>query len=615
MKAIKLALAGLLACGGDTLTTEYPEIEVVPLPHGTQTALEAPVGIDLGDVPVFGFATASFRIDNPSRREDLTVRSVELVESQGGVFSITRAPEKVRAGGDELLTVQYTPATIGAQGSATLRIDSDAGPRGRTRTEVRVLGAGISNGEPHLLVCYSGDCHAVPEDCDTSAGGCALPTLDFGNVQLGSTATQIVRLQNLPAAGTCATPPGEPPCTPMCVLTFARNTSGFDLGVGVAAPANGFGLEGNATPPLYLGTPDPACDGSVESGEVVRRDLPLLVGFAAGEVEALDLESQLVLETNQPGISAVTVPLRASARVAPVAVARLRTCDAQNLPPSCTDAADIAPLQRVYFDGRDSYDPANAAPDAIADYRWRVVAFPPGAPTAMFDPQGDGTPLASMFVPIAGEYVMRLTVTNGIGLDSGVSDTSDVVFTAIPDSRVHVQLVWDNPLNDLDLHLVDANIKDHIYSTADCHWNNCRPTCSPDDGCTPVHWFTAEPVFQSSNPRLDIDDTEGLGPENINIDRPAAAVYRIYVHYYGLLDPTDVPTVATVRIYLDGVPRAELRRTLGRNDLWRVAEIEWMSDATSVVRPATSDAQGEVGAVKQFDYQNYPTGYAFGGAF
>ena len=40
---------------------------------------------------------------------------------------------------------------------------------------------------------------------------------------------------------------------------------------------------------------------------------------------------------------------------------------------------------------------------------------------------------------------------------------------------------------------------------------------------------------------LDIDDTSGLGPENINIDEPAPGRYRIYIHYYGLTDEEAVP--------------------------------------------------------------------------
>jgi len=276
---------------------------------------------------------------------------------------------------------------------------------------------------------------------------------------------------------------------------------------------------------------------------------------------------------------------------------------------------DIRPLGRVYFDGRGSYHPDGAA---IAAYRWRVLEFPPGADASAFDLQGEATPLADMYLPLAGHYAVRLTVTDGFGVESGVSLTSDVPFDALPDSRLHVQLVWDSPTRDLDLHLVNADRGDFVYSDdSDCHWINCRPSCGTpaDDDCVPVQWFTAYPPFTEGNGRLDIDDTAGLGPENINIDRPEAGRYRIYVHFYGLVDPTDEATQATVRVYLDGVLRGEFRRLLHVHDLWRVAEIQWFTEAPATLAAATSDREGQVGAVKQLGYQPYPSGYSFGGTF
>ena len=98
---------------------------------------------------------------------------------------------------------------------------------------------------------------------------------------------------------------------------------------------------------------------------------------------------------------------------------------------------------------------------------------------------------------------------------------------------------------------------------------------------------------------LDIDDTNGLGPENINIDTPEPGVYRIYVHYYGDWNLTGTsPTRETIRIYLNGIQVAEYRRTLTvEKAVWAVADITWQADGTSFVTPYPSDAPGEIGSV------------------
>ena len=87
-----------------------------------------------------------------------------------------------------------------------------------------------------------------------------------------------------------------------------------------------------------------------------------------------------------------------------------------------------------------------------------------------------------------------------------------------------------------------------------------------------------------------------MGPENINIDAPTVGHYRIYVHYFGIINPAVTSTVATVRVYVDMLLRAEYQRPLEANDLWRVAEIRWNSDGTANLTAASSDGGG-VGAV------------------
>jgi uncharacterized protein YfaP (DUF2135 family) len=96
---------------------------------------------------------------------------------------------------------------------------------------------------------------------------------------------------------------------------------------------------------------------------------------------------------------------------------------------------------------------------------------------------------------------------------------------------------------------------------------------------------------------MDIDDTNGLGPENINIDSPQAGTYRVVVHYYQDPDVSGpAPTRSTVRINVNGVQVAEYQRTLQEETMWTVADITWAGDGGSVV-PFASDAAGQVGTI------------------
>ena len=282
-----------------------------------------------------------------------------------------------------------------------------------------------------------------------------------------------------------------------------------------------------------------------------------------------------------------------------------------------------APLQRVCFNGINSYDPRDPTNESlIVDYRWELVEWPSGADQELFDEAGQGTPNFSFWVPLAGEYTVRLYVRNDVGIESGVSETSDVTFTALPDSRLHVQLVWDTPTTDLDLHMVYAGQSDgEVYHRKwDCFWQSCRPGCQDFSSVPcdePTRWFTNDEPFEGANPRLDIDDTNGLGPENINIDEPVEASFHLYTHYYAIgSGEQSFMTQATIRVYADGVLRAEYRRALEKNDLWAIGKINWGVDGNVNVIPALSDDTNVIGSVQQLNFvPPNGEGFDFGDVF
>jgi uncharacterized protein YfaP (DUF2135 family) len=206
--------------------------------------------------------------------------------------------------------------------------------------------------------------------------------------------------------------------------------------------------------------------------------------------------------------------------------------------------------------------------------------------------------LFSFWAPLAGDYVVSLRVKNNDGVWSGETEQSKVAFTVVPKSRLHIELTWDDTTNDQDLHLTYASRSDTVCQTGnDCYFLDKQP-----------RWFSDQTAGVGPNPRLDIDDINGSGPENINIDAPRPGTYRIYVHDFR----GSLPTRETIRIYLNGTNVAEYRRTLNRtNDVWTVADITWYENNTGIVTPFRSDHAGEIGTVSQI---NACTSLNFGGS-
>jgi hypothetical protein len=143
-----------------------------------------------------------------------------------------------------------------------------------------------------------------------------------------------------------------------------------------------------------------------------------------------------------------------------------------------------------------------------------------------------------------------------------------------------VQLTWtSDPSSDLDLHLLRPG--GVAFSSNDCYFGNCTGS-----GLT----------WGSSNPILDVDDTQGYGPENIYLTSGAeAGDYRIFIHDW---DDT-VGEIATVRIYLNDV---EVRRYVshamdgGTSNYWEVAKVNLATGAITAVLAYTAAAPTTLGA-------------------
>ncbi len=143
--------------------------------QGTGIETAAPgIGVDpqnlgFGEVPLGQDAALNFTVRNPG---DAVLELTVVLESSAddGVFTLSNAPTEIEASGEASVRVTFSPSSVG-DASATVRITSNAEPGDIT---VDVTGTGV--GIPAITVTPS--------------------SIDFGNVRLGDTPTDTVRIEN-----------------------------------------------------------------------------------------------------------------------------------------------------------------------------------------------------------------------------------------------------------------------------------------------------------------------------------------------------------------------------------------------------------------------------------
>ncbi len=242
------------------------------------------------------------------------------------------------------------------------------------------------------------------------------------------------------------------------------------------------------------------------------------------------------------------------------------------------DDVDTEPLQAVPLVAR-YLGEGNAAA-----WTWALVGAPEGSSADPPQPSDGDSP---QFTPdLAGDYVVEVVVRN----DRGEEFACALTVHAFPMEALRIEMFWNPPDrscddgggdgcddSDLDLHLLHEDGDAWFNATWDCHWRNCERGLA---------WDAAG---EDDDAFLDLDDVEGFGPENINVQAPADGTFRIGAHYYDPDRNWDSPSDATVRVYCGDEEPVELTRTLVAageddpdNDFWKVADVSFSSGRCSI---------------------------------
>jgi hypothetical protein len=323
-------------------------------------------------------------------------------------------------------------------------------------------------------------------------------------------------------------------------------------------------------------------------------DSPLVIGpgssvafhaiFAPSEDNPIDSEGHLILD-----IGSIRILSNAPSGETEVNLSGAGTCLCSGTAIiECVEGDEVPPQTTLHFFGDKSIGVQGTE---IVKWEWSVEQ--PNGSMSVFVPSLS-YPNPTFEVNVAGVYTFNLVVWDSTGQPSAFPAAYQVV--VIPCEALHIELLWHNPEDpdetdigpeagsDLDLHFLhpwaagpdvdkDGEPDGFFDIPWNCFWFNAHP-----------NWGSFDPGI-NDDPGLDRDDTDGAGPENINLDIPENVVYRVGVHYWN--DHGFGPAYATVRVYIYGQLVFEVSEVqLVVSDMWEVCTIEWPSGKTSPVTTA-----------------------------
>ncbi|MDP2339706.1 MAG: hypothetical protein Q8O67_02010 [Deltaproteobacteria bacterium] len=506
-----------------------------------------------------------FTITNPSSLE-LNIRNVDgdpgitfADDGDEGFVFINEPPTSIGPGLSAQIGVSIRPALESAIAREII-ILSDANnvpPNDDELAEIHIpiTLTGVDNGVPDIEI--------VP---DSNCGSTDPLSVEFGRVATGGLQVCNVLVKNVG--------------TRELFFDSVEFIPLVDGGADILEPTGS-----DPAPALLSGTP-PNPDQSLAPTSATVPGLPLRLTFAPDVLGRY--ERRLRLTTSDPDEPVIEIPILGLGVDGPTCTARVKSVGGVDV----TGAPTIEPLDDVVL----TADAVPATPDGdIASYSWEIKERGPGSGVVLTTPTAQETSFAfanRRGVDVAGRYEACVTVVDDLGT-AGVAPCC-VDFEAIPSDSFLVQLTWvGDEFDDMDLHVTkkDGTGKycvtslgsgggnvDAPFETCgglDCGYYNCNPT---DTG---VEWDGAA-GRSDGDPSLDIDDTDGFGPENINVDVAGPGSYAFGASYFS----GSVPVAMFVRLFLFGRLAGEWVQTVD-DDFFEVGIVHF--SAEDPFRPCVED--------------------------
>lgn len=516
---------------------------------------------DFGDRDISVKVSHDITVTNPSIVE-LLFEEVAIIEGDPA-FKVELAPERIGPGLSGVITISVRPK-VEAPISAVLSILSNANNTDQTAeskslVEVLLTANGVDNGVPDIKV--------TPLDCNfgrVAQGGvqvCPVSITNEGTRGLVLDSVAFIPPTDTPDATLFDTPPES-----------VRN-GGTD---GVCDPSLGeeecaFAFTGRPPGPTEEIVPN-------ATAVVTARFTPDVLGNFSGKFRIL---------SNDPDEELIDVTLGGVSVTPPTCAIRIKSINGVDVPEGGNP--EIEPLDNVILTLEDS---TPSTPDgAIDGYDWSIPANgrPAGSTVQLTTPTASTTGFTfddDLGIDLAGTYTVRAVVRDDLGTES--VNECQFSFEAIPKDNFLVQLSWDTPTNDIDLHTtregpdgrycIDATSGDTVVegllsedcdNGLDCNYAGCKASSFG----TPPEW-DGQAGRTEGDPALDIDDLSGFGPENINVDAMAAGNYLVGVDSFSM----SVPSGVTVRIFIFGRLAAEFFAEIDDGDWFEAAVVRWPED-------------------------------------
>lgn len=501
---------------------------------GTALLEVSPEEVSFGAVPSGETRTVELRLRNPSPAAALRLDEVRLAEGSAATFEVSAAPTEIAPGAEVVVTLSYTPDTPQAEAGEVL-IRSNAVSMPVRRVPVR-------SAQTFPKISVSPD------------------RLDLGSILAGGQAEGTIQVRSIGDArlvlGRLALRGGGyqgEPCTSHAQCRDARceaSTSGLicatDCSQG-CAPGYRCGLTdsgGQACLEDEGTRPALTLRGFEVRLPDAQANLTLLPGSTAAlqivyAPSALDRGGvQLLIDSDDAEQPTVIVPLVGRPEdLPPVAQVQL-----VGTPPD-----PVLPGTRLEVSGTGSFDPEGGA----LAWAWRFVRRPQGSRASFEAADRENT---AFTVDRPGRYVAALEVLDESGQTS--SNDARVEVEAVAGPGFEVELTWDRPGTDLDLHVVAPSGR--IGAVSDCFFDNPQPDWAPVGP-------GGDPTFSA-----------GLAQEMVAVTGPPEGVFTLVTTVVAA--SPEGPTAATVRIRLAGTEVARYSATLDPTaEAWDIATLTWPS--------------------------------------